>query len=200
MNNPDTPEFPKSDCSFLNCPITYEEVRKAVYKAKLRKASGINGIPAEVLRNETIIDLLFKIVSYAFANGKVPSEWSKGIIKPLPKVDDPRNSLNYRPITIISIPGKIYANILNKRLLLGLEGNGLIADEQNGFRKSRSCQDHVYALYSLIHNRKLRKKETYTCFVNCRKAFDTVNRDCLWFKLMSLGIHGKYYKLYSHFM
>ena len=191
LNNPDTPEFPKSDCSSLNCPITYEEVRKAVYEAKLRKASGIDGIPAEVLRNETCIDLLFKIVSYAFANDKVPSEWSKGIIKPLPKGDDPRNPLNYRPITIISIPCKIYANILNKRLLLWLEGNGLIADEQNGFRKNRSCQDHVYALYSLIHNRKLRKKETYTCFVDCRKAFDTVNRDCLWFKLMSFGIHGK---------
>ena len=162
-----------------------------VYEAKLRKASGIDGIPAEVLRNETCIDLLFKIVSYAFANGKVPSEWSKGIIKPLPKGDDPRNPLNYRPITIISIPCKIYANILNKRLLLWLEENRLIADEQNGFRKNRSCQDHVYALYSLIHNRKLRKKETYICFVDCRKAFDTVNRDCLWFKLMLLGLHGK---------
>ena len=88
---------------------------------------------------------LFKTVSYAFANGKVPSEWSKGIIKPLPTGDDPRNPLNYRPITIISIPCKIYENILNKCLLLWLEGNGLIADEQNGFRKNRSCQDHVYA-------------------------------------------------------
>ena len=109
----------------------------------------------------------------------------------MPKGDDPRNPLNYRPITIISIPCKIYANILNRRLLLWLEGNRLIADEQNSFQKNRSCQDHVYALYSLIHNRKLHKKETYTCFVDCRKAFDTVNRDCLWFKLMSLGIHGK---------
>ena len=101
LNNPDTHEFPKSDCSYLNSPITYEEIRKAVYEAKLRKASGIDGIPAEVLRNETCIDLLFKIVSYVLANGKVPSDWSKGIIKPLPKGDDPRNPLNYRPITII---------------------------------------------------------------------------------------------------
>ena len=46
----------------------------------------------------------------------------------------------------------------------------------------------------MIHNRKLRRKETYTCFVDCRKAFDTVNRDCLWFKLMSLGIHEKILK------
>ena len=109
----------------------------------------------------------------------------------MPKNDDLRDPLSYRPITIISIPCKIYANILNKRLLQWLESNGILVDEQNGFRKDRSCQDHVYSLYSLIHNRKMHKKDTYTCFVDCRKAFDTVNRDCLWFKLMSLGIHEK---------
>ena len=73
LNGPDSPEFPQSDCSSLNCPITYDEVRKYVYDAKLRKASGIDNIPAEVLRNETCIDLLYKIISYAFTNGSVPS-------------------------------------------------------------------------------------------------------------------------------
>ena len=86
---------------------------------------------------------------------------------------------------------QIYANLLNRRLLKWLESNGLLADEQNGFRRDRSCQDHIYALNSLIYNRKLNKKDTYACFVDCRKAFDTVNRDCLWFKLMSLGVQGK---------
>ena len=38
----------------------------------------------------------------------------------------------------------------------------------------------------MIHNRKMLK----TDFIDCRKAFDTVNRDCLWYKLMKLGIHG----------
>ena len=146
---------------------------------------------AEVLRNETCVDLLFKIIHHAFSSGRVPSEWSKGIIKPLPKGEDLRNPLNYRPITIISIPCKIYANLLNRRLLKWLESNGLLADEQNGFRRDRSCKDHIYALNSLIYNRKLNKKDTYACFVDCRKAFDTVNRDCLWFKLMSLGVQGK---------
>ena len=191
LNNPEDSVFPEADCSILNRPISYEEVHKSVYEAKLRKASGIDDIPAEVLGNETCIDLLFKIISHAFACGKVPNEWSNGIIKPLPKNDDLRDPLSCRPITIISITCKIYANILNKRLLQWLENNGLLVDEQNGFRKDRSCQDHVYSLYSLIHNRKMHKKDTYTCFVDCRKAFDTVNRDCLWFKLMSLGIHGK---------
>jgi hypothetical protein len=60
-----------------------------------------------------------------------------------------------------------------------LEINKTICDEQNGFRKHRSCQDHIYSLYTIIHNRKIARKETFTCFVDALKAFDTVNRDCL---------------------
>ena len=30
------------------------------------------------------------------------------------------------------------------------------------------------------------------CFVDANKAFDTVNRNCLWYKLMSIGIKGKF--------
>ena len=190
IHDHDSAIFPKLDCSSLNMPISYEEVHKAVYQAKLRKASGIDNIHAEILRNDTCIDLLFKIISYSFEYHCIPSDWAKGVIKPIPKGDDPRDPLNYRPITLISIPCKIYANILNGRLIKWLESNKSLADVQNGFRKERSCQDHVYSLYSIINNRKLKRKDTFTCFVDMRKAFDTVNRECLWFKLLKAGIRG----------
>ena len=32
LNNTETSEFPQSDCSILNCPITYEEVMKSDFK------------------------------------------------------------------------------------------------------------------------------------------------------------------------
>ena len=32
LNNTETAEFPKSDCSILNCPITYEDVMKSDFK------------------------------------------------------------------------------------------------------------------------------------------------------------------------
>ena len=31
------------------------------------------------------------------------------------------------------------------------------------------------------------------CLVDTKKAFDTVNRECLWYKLLKLGIKGKIY-------
>ncbi len=57
-----------SPASTLNESITLEEVQKAVYKAKLRKARGVDDIPAEVLKNSHCINMLHKIISVAFEN------------------------------------------------------------------------------------------------------------------------------------
>ena len=54
---------------------------------------------------------------------------------------------------------------------------------KNGFRPGRNCQDHIFALTSIIENRIQTKKDTFACFIDFRKAFDTVNRKYLWAKL-----------------
>ena len=177
----------------LNTDITYQEIYDSVYSAKLRKAAGFDGIPSEVLRYDICVELLYKIISHCFKNGEVPSEWTRGIIKPIPKSEtkDARNPLSYRGISLVSVPYKIYADILNQRLTKWFETNKLLVDEQNGFRKNRSCAEHIYSLYTIINNRKLSRQSTFVGFVDFHKAFDTVNRNLLWFKLMSIGIPGR---------
>ena len=186
--------FQEVDCDFLNAPITRDEVKASIYKAKLRKACGNDGIPADVLRNDICIDLLHSLITNAFDLGQVPDEWMKSIINPIYKSDDPRDPLNYRPISLISVPCKIYTNVLNERLCKWLDYNNIISDFQNGFRKERSCLDHIYTLNNIVKNRKNKKQDTFACFVDYKKAFDSVQRDCLWFKLKYLGLHGKILK------
>ena len=190
--DPGSAHFPSLDCSLLNAPISRDEVRMSVYKARARKAPGADEIPSEVLRNDSCVDILFRIIRYCFDDGRVPNEWTKGVINPIFKGGDSSNPLNYRPITLLSVPCKIYTDILNRRLTQWLEDNDVLYDGQNGFRKGRSCLDHIYTLYTIINNRKLEKKDTFVCFVDAKKAFDTVNRDCLWYKLMCIGINGKF--------
>ncbi|CAC5404135.1 unnamed protein product [Mytilus coruscus] len=132
--------FPTRNCDTLNYPVTRQDVIDAVNKTKLNKAVGFDYIPAESLRNSICIDLLFKLISFCFQNGKVPDLWLNGIINSIPKNDsdckfDP---MSYRGITILSIPCKIFADILNKRLNKWLNENEILCDEQNGFRKGLS--------------------------------------------------------------
>lgn len=62
-----------------------------------------------------------------------------------------------------------------------LEENNVIMDKQNGFRKDRSCADHVFTLNicSVIQNRT----STFGTFVDIRKAFVFVDYILLQCKL-----------------
>ncbi len=100
--------------------------------------------------------------------------------------------MSYRGISLMSTVVNIFNGILNNRITQFLNTNNTLCEEQNGFRKLRSCIDNIYALTTVIRNRRLKNQPTFLCFVDFAKAFDSVNRDCLWFKLLNIGISGKH--------
>ena len=59
-----------------------------------------------------------------------------------------------------------------------------------GFIVSGCSVDNIFLLHSLINLVTEKGGNVYTAFVDFRKAFDYVNRDCLWAKLITSGIHG----------
>ena len=84
-----------------------------------------------------------------FDTGILPSIWRKAMIIPIPKAatKDKRIPLNYRGISILSVVSKLYSAVLDNRLLNYLEDEHLLAEEQNGFRRNPSYEDHVYSAY-----------------------------------------------------
>ena len=77
----------------------------------------------------------------------------KAIIKPIPKnaQNDPRVPLNYRGVSLLSTVSKLFSGILNNRLVAFLDSENLLVDEQNGFRKSRACIDHIFILTTIMY-------------------------------------------------
>ncbi|MCP3932899.1 MAG: reverse transcriptase family protein [Bacteroidetes bacterium] len=169
--------------------ISCKEVRETIKAAKVNKALGVDKIPKEVLKNDNTVNLLQKLFNTCFTSGIIPDCWQKSIIQPIPKSasNDQRIPTNYRGISLLSNIYKLYASIINKRLSTYLEANKKIVEEQNGFRKLRSCIDHIFTLTCVIRNRKLQGKDTYACFVDMRRAFDTVSRTGLLCKFAGSG-------------
>ena len=188
---------------FLNHEISLDEVRYHVYRCKNNKSPGIDNIPYEVLKCDEVILLLFKLFGFCFKNNIVPSDWSKAIICPIPKGSskNPYSPLSYRGISLLPCISKIYTSILNSRITFYLEDENLLVDEQNGFRDSRSCEDHVFSLATIIQNRLYSNKDTFIAFVDFSKAFDSVDRNLLLHKLLKYNINGNIYmaikRLYS---
>ena len=94
---------------------------------------------------------------------------------------------------MLSTVSKVYSSILNSRLSEYLETCGVLCEEQNGFRKGRSCKDHAFVLANLIQDRIDQRKSTYVSFIDFEKAFDWINRDLLLYKLIMNSIDGKFY-------
>ena len=174
---------------------------KAIDRAKCRKA--YLEIPNEVMKNKNAKAILHRFFNLCFLSGLNPSDWNYSDIKPIPKPDkDPRDPLQNRCITLMCCVAKIYSSILNARLQTYLENNQILVNEQNGFRASRSCIDHIFVLISVLRNRKQLGKDTFLAFIDYKKAFDSVDRNLLLYKLSKIGINGRMYyaiaSLYSN--
>lgn len=79
--------------------------------------------------------------------------------------------------------------MLNTSLTIYLDDNELLVDEQNWFRKDRSCEDHIFTLNSRIQKRD----STFVTFIGLQKAFDTVDQDLLQYSLFRNGVDGHLY-------
>lgn len=167
----------------LNKNFTTEEVKKATMRLKTRKSVEVDLLPNEILKNYKAIEILTELFQLCFDISIIPENWSKSIIKPIPKSanDDPRIPLNYRGISLISCVAKLFSSILNERISMYLETNNILADEQNGFRKKRSCTD---SLHSILKNRKLNGRNNFVTFIDFSKAFDSLDRKMLLHKIL----------------
>ena len=180
----------------LNCPITLDEVSLSVRRLLSGKAPGCDGVVSEVLKNggAAMNKALLELCTLMFQRSDVPMDWLRGVVVPIHKDGDAQLPANYRPITLLSIVGKVYTGVLQCRLMEWSEANGILVEEQGGFRPGRGCPEQLYALTELIHLRRLRKQRTFACFIDIRKAYDTVWHDGLKLRLLECGIHGAMYR------
>ena len=110
----------------LNSPITREEVRESIRRLHRGKAEGCDGISAEVLKEggEGMVFSLHYLCSLVFKAAEVPMDWLRGVVVPLYKDGDRRVPLNYRPIILLSLVGKVFTGVLCARLTDWAEKRG----------------------------------------------------------------------------
>lgn len=136
--------------------------------------------------------LLLKLFNHMLHEEYFPKTWSDGFIVPLFKSGDKDEPSNYRGLTIASCLGKLFTKILNIRLVEFLEDNKILSSNQIGFRKKQRTSDHILVVKTIIDSFRAKRKPLYICFVDLRKAFDTVWRDGLIYKLIKYKISSKF--------
>ncbi len=75
---------------------------------------------------------------------------------------------------------------MNKRLLFVIESNGLLSDQQCGFRRHRSTMDHLMNLEHCNSEAFPNKEYLVGVFLDINKALDMTWRHGILMKLCSL--------------
>ena len=95
---------------------------------------------------------------------KVPNNWMGANIVPIYKGKGDRSECgNYRVISLLSIPGKVHRRILMEKVYSLTEG--LIREEQCGFRSGRGCVDQEFVMKQMSEKFVDKNKSLYVAYV-----------------------------------
>ena len=166
--------------------------------------SGSQGFSSEFLRyakhqpergeappQHVLLPAVTATLQAAFRARPVPKEDNGGLITPVFKKGASLDTSNYRPIAVTEPLLRLYAGILNERLLAYTEAQGLRVETLTGFRPGYSTVHKLFALQHCIDKAKRAKKPLFACFLDLKGAFERVQRPMLWQVLQRLGVCGE---------
>ena len=118
-----------------------------------------------------------------------PKEWSKMIVTPIHKKGNKLDPENYRAISLLSIPSKVFCQVMLTRMKEKTEMH--IKDNQFGFRLGRGTVDAIFIVRQIMEKARERNIAVHFHFVDFKAAFDTIWRKALWKMLRAIGIPEK---------
>ena len=126
--------LPKENFHFAD--ITIDSVSKRLQKLNVSKATGMDGIPANILKltSTLIAPSITFIFNLSIRTGIYIDEWKLARVIPIYKSEDKRKCENYRPISILPIISKIFEGEVFTQIYSFLNKHSLLSKFQSGFR------------------------------------------------------------------
>lgn len=167
---------------------TLEEVTKVVNSLRNAAAPGADGITAPILKaSDTVVSYLHRLICLVWHLRKAPVDWKRALLVALYKgKGDPRACDNLRGISLLSIPGKVYAALLLRRVSQHLDAQ--LLEAQCGFRRGRGLTDASFTLRQMMGKAWEYAAPLHLAFIDLRKAFDSVPRGALWRVLRAYAV------------
>ena len=143
-----------------------------------------------------VLDLIYNFIILCLNKSLIPQEWCNDIINPIYKDGDMNDPNNFRGICISSALLKIVCTLLKDRIENFCTKKEIINKNQIGFKKDHRTSDHLLTLKTIVKKYvTIGKKKMFACFIDLKKAFDSVWHEGLFHKLNKIGVFGKPFQL-----
>ena len=185
--------------SELDNQITRAELIREISSLKNNKAISFDRISNEILKAGKLVLAapMLKLFNSILSSTLYPSDWKLDILSPLHKSGEKSDPNNFRGLAVSSCLGKLFNKILQSRLDKYCKKHNYISAEQGSGKAGSRTSDHLFILRCLFDKYvKHQGKHLFTCFVDIRKAFDTVPRNQLFYTLLkNYSIGDKFLKI-----
>ena len=187
--DPHNPDNHDSVITHLEPDILEYEVRWALGSITKNKASGGDGISAElfqILNYDVAVNVMHSTCQQIWKTQQWPQDWERSVFIPIPKKGNTKECSDYCTIALISHASKVMLKILQARLQQYV--NHEFPDVQTAFRKGRGISDQIGNIYWIIKKAREFQKNIYFLFIDYAKAFDYVDHNKLWKILTEMRI------------
>ena len=117
------------------------------------------------------------VINRIYTSGKMPDEFLKSHVIPLPKVKNTQACEEHRLISLISHGSKILLHIIKNRITNIIDSK--ISECQLSYRKGKGTRDGIFILRTIGERMIQKNKKVYMVFIDYQKAFDRVNHERL---------------------
>ena len=145
-------KIPLNDTSLYFKPIDMIEINKTITKLANKNSYGHDQISNQLIKElrPVITQPLMLIFNKSLEEGTFPDLMKQADTIPLYKSNNPYDSNNYRPISLLLTLSKILEKLVYSRTVSYLDKHNLFYNSQYGFRKDHSCSDAIMELTSEI--------------------------------------------------
>ena len=182
--------------------ITNTIVDKVLSALNAGKSQGPDQILPNVLKEtkDLLIEPLKIIFQKSLNENTLPAIWKKANFSAIFKKGEKKNTGNYRPNSLTSVPCKLMEKIIRDAIVKHMTENDLFSNAQHGFITRKSCVTQLLEFLEDITQAIDNGEYVDVVYLDFCKAFDKVPHKRLLKKLHGYGIRGKIYNWVKEFL
>jgi len=163
--------------------VTYEDVCDAIKDLKVNRAMGPDNIPSYIFKGMVgfLAEPLKILFNKSLKENTFPDIWKETKTCPIFKNGDKKKIENYRPISLLSCPAKIFECILYKYVYNSVANK--ITPYQHGFLNKKSTTTNLCNITQYIAESLDNGYQVDVIYTDYAKAFDKVSHTILLKKL-----------------
>ena len=166
------------------------QVLELLESVNVNKSIGVDGIHPLLIRvlANVIAPAVTNLFRLSLLERKLPGDWMGASVTPIHKGGKKEDVGNYRPVSQTAILLKVMEKLLRGFMVSHLTTHNLLSSNQHGFMRKRSCMSNLIAFLDEVTARVDRGEDVEVCYMDFRKAFDSVNHRLLLTKLQGFGL------------